>query len=129
MDDEEPSPARMELLQSTSEGFTSQGIVDIGVSVVPLQLLIVLHECCGHHPHQPSTSSMCIWPWDLLSLSFLVRALFTSSLNHEDKKDVRIPGISGECLDLIIDYAYTRQTSINDDNVTEVSPWPRRRIG
>ncbi|CAG0884895.1 unnamed protein product [Cyprideis torosa] len=56
----------------------------------------------------------------LTASSSYFKALFTSSLNQEDKRDVLIPGITAEYLDLIIDYAYSRQTRINEENVTEV---------
>jgi hypothetical protein len=38
------------------------------------------------------------------------RGLFTDSLNHTDRREVVIPGVTAEIMEIIIDYAYTTET-------------------
>lgn len=50
------------------------------------------------------------------------RGLFTDSLNHTDRREVVIPGVSAEIMETIIDYAYTTETTITAENVEEILP-------
>ncbi|XP_076094839.1 kelch-like protein 10 [Mytilus galloprovincialis] len=50
------------------------------------------------------------------------RALFTDSLFHTDRREVVIPGVSAEIMEMIIDYAYTRDVNITADNVEQILP-------
>lgn len=50
------------------------------------------------------------------------RALFTSGLHETQQKELEIPGISARMMELIVNYAYTREAHINSENVEELLP-------
>nr|XP_013055249.1 kelch-like protein 10 [Anser cygnoides] len=53
----------------------------------------------------------------LCSCSHYFRALFTSGWNNKEKIVYKIPGISPEMMNLIIEYAYTRTVPVTTENV------------
>lgn len=50
------------------------------------------------------------------------RALFTNGLYETKQKVLEIPGISPKMMEIIIEYAYTREANVNSDNVEELLP-------
>ncbi|UYV78801.1 KLHL10 [Cordylochernes scorpioides] len=50
------------------------------------------------------------------------RALLTNTISAKNSKHFSIPGVSSQMMNLIIDYAYTRDSSINWDNVQDLLP-------
>lgn len=50
------------------------------------------------------------------------RALFTNGMHETHQKEVQIPGISARMMELIVNYAYTRDANINSQNVEELLP-------
>ena len=45
------------------------------------------------------------------------RALFTTSLHENERTDILIRDVSAEAMRLVIEYAYTRSTQVDADNV------------
>ncbi|XP_067949053.1 kelch-like protein 10 [Watersipora subatra] len=50
------------------------------------------------------------------------RALFTNGLYETEQKVLEIPQISARVMDIIIEFAYSREASISTDNVEELLP-------
>lgn len=50
------------------------------------------------------------------------RALFTNGLNDTVRRDVHIPGIASDLMEVIIEYAYTREQTITAQNVQRLLP-------
>ncbi|XP_060074906.1 uncharacterized protein LOC132554600 [Ylistrum balloti] len=50
------------------------------------------------------------------------RALFTNSFDSVEKREVYIPGVSADIMQIIIDYAYTRHARIDETNVERLLP-------
>ncbi|OWF49315.1 kelch-like protein 10 [Mizuhopecten yessoensis] len=50
------------------------------------------------------------------------RALFTNALDSVEKREVEIPGVSADIMQVIIDYAYTRRARIDGSNVEQLLP-------
>lgn len=50
------------------------------------------------------------------------RALFTNALDAVEKREVEIPGVTADIMQIIIDYAYTRRATIDEKNVECLLP-------
>jgi len=50
------------------------------------------------------------------------RALFTNGLYETQQKVLEIPGISAKMMEVVIEYAYTRDANVNAENVEELLP-------
>merc|ERR1712178_467711 len=50
------------------------------------------------------------------------RALFTNGLHETDQREVVIPGCPADMMNIIIDFAYTRQAAITHENVERLLP-------
>lgn len=50
------------------------------------------------------------------------RALFTNGLYETQQKTLEIPGISAKMMEIVIDFAYTREAQVTSDNVEELLP-------
>lgn len=50
------------------------------------------------------------------------RALFTNGLYETEQKTLEIPGISAKMMEIVVDFAYTREASVTSDNVEELLP-------
>lgn len=50
------------------------------------------------------------------------RALFTNEMFNTDRREVVIPGVSAQIMNLIVEYAYTRDVHINSENVEWLLP-------
>ena len=50
------------------------------------------------------------------------RALFTNEMFNTDRREVMIPGVSADIMEIIIDYAYTRQVEVTNENVELLLP-------
>lgn len=50
----------------------------------------------------------------------ICRALFTTSLHGEEKRDITLSGISSEMMQLLINYSYLRKLEITEKNVYEL---------
>ena len=56
----------------------------------------------------------------LASCSEFFRALFTNGLRETELSDVKIHGVSANVMEVIIQYAYTKQVSLDSHNVEEL---------
>ncbi|XP_044731886.1 kelch-like protein 10 isoform X2 [Chrysoperla carnea] len=56
----------------------------------------------------------------LSACSTYFRALFTTSLHGEEKRDITLSGITSEMMQLLINYAYLRKLEITEKNVYEL---------
>ncbi|XP_033728458.1 kelch-like protein 10 [Pecten maximus] len=50
------------------------------------------------------------------------RALFTNALDVVERREVEIPGVTADIMQIIIDYAYTRRATIDENNVECLLP-------
>lgn len=50
------------------------------------------------------------------------RALFTNGLHETEQKVLEIPGISANMMEIVIDFAYTREARVTSENVEELLP-------
>lgn len=50
------------------------------------------------------------------------RALFTNGMHETDQREVYIPGVAADMMGLIIEFAYTRDSNVNADNVERLLP-------
>lgn len=58
----------------------------------------------------------------LSACSKYFRALFTNGLYETQQKVLKIPQVSSRMLEVVIEFAYTREASITSDNVEELLP-------
>ncbi|CAF4315818.1 unnamed protein product [Rotaria sp. Silwood2] len=58
----------------------------------------------------------------LCSCSSFFRALFTNGMNETTDHIVDIHDINGDIMNLIIDYVYTREIKLNENNIYEILP-------
>jgi hypothetical protein len=56
----------------------------------------------------------------LQACSSFFRALFTNGMNETTDRIVDIHDINGDIMSLIIDYAYTREIKLNENNIYEI---------
>lgn len=52
--------------------------------------------------------------------NFIFRTLFTTTLHSREKTDVLLPGVSSNMMNLLLEYAYLRSISINNENVYQL---------
>lgn len=50
------------------------------------------------------------------------RALFTNGMDETHHREVYIPGVSADIMGIIVEYAYTRNTLVTEDNVEYLLP-------
>ena len=50
------------------------------------------------------------------------RALFTNGMHETGEREVTIPGVTADMMEVIIDFAYTRRAKINNTNVEYLLP-------
>lgn len=58
----------------------------------------------------------------MCSCSSYFKALFTTKIHEKPHTRIKIPGVSASMMNLIIEYAYTGQTNVNENNIIDLLP-------
>ena len=58
----------------------------------------------------------------LAACSPYFRALFTNGMNETKETNVQLPDVDPQLFSLLLDYAYTREVKITEENVEKILP-------